>query len=78
LIVKSANASLKQTNFEDYVVKQLGKRFEKMTVSNEKDCIKFKQKIWIERQEWREINDILRVNGFNWLANGKDSWWIMI
>jgi hypothetical protein len=27
---------------------------------------------------WREINDILRVQGFNWVANGKDSSWIKI
>lgn len=59
-----------------YVINQLGKRFEKLTVINEKDCIKFKQKCWIEREVWREINDILRVNGFSWLSNGKDSCWI--
>jgi uncharacterized protein YecE (DUF72 family) len=69
-------ASLKETNFEGYVIKQLGKRFEKLTVVNEKDCIKFKQKCWIEKQEWREVNDILRINGFSWLSNGKDSCWI--
>jgi len=49
---------------------------EKLTIINEKDCIKFKQKAWIEREEWREINDILRINGFSWLSNGKDSCWI--
>jgi hypothetical protein len=27
---------------------------EKLKVINEKDCIKFKQKAWIEREEWRE------------------------
>jgi G3E family GTPase len=47
-----------------------------MTVVNQKDCIKFKQREWIEKEEWREINDILRVNGFNWLSNGEDSCWI--
>ncbi|MGI0015796.1 MAG: hypothetical protein ACREBU_20455 [Nitrososphaera sp.] len=76
LIVKSAVASQKDTNFECYVIDQLGKRFEKLTVVNEKDCIKFKQKVWIEREEWREINDILRINGFSWLSNGRDSCWI--
>lgn len=59
-----------------YVINQLDKRFEKLTVVNEKDCIKFKQKGWIEREEWREINDILRINGFAWLSNGKDSCWL--
>lgn len=57
LIVKSA--SQKENDFEGYVVSQLGKRFERLTVINEKDCIKFKQKAWIERQDWKEINDIL-------------------
>ena len=76
LIVKSATASQKETSPEMYVINQLGKRFEKLTVINEKDCIKFKQKSWIEKEEWREINDILRVNGFSWLSNGKDSCWI--
>lgn len=76
LIVKSATESQKDKNPEMYVINQLGKRFEKLTVTNEMDCIKFKQKAWIEREEWREINDILRVNGFSWLSNGKDSCWI--
>lgn len=76
LIVKSATASQKEKNPEMYVINQLGKRFEKLTVINEKDCIKFKQNGWIEREEWREINDILRVNGFSWLSNGRDSCWI--
>jgi hypothetical protein len=57
LIVKSAIA--KESNFEGYVINQLGKRFEKLTAINEKDCMKFKQKEWSETQEWREINDIL-------------------
>jgi hypothetical protein len=36
--------------------------------------------IWLllEREEWREINDILKVNGFGWLSNDKDSCWIKI
>jgi hypothetical protein len=78
LIVKSATASLKETNLEGYVIKQLGERFEKLTVVIEKDYIKFKQKYWIERQEWLEINDIPRVNGFSLLSNGKDSCWIRL
>jgi len=30
----------------------------------------------LDKKETREINDILRVQGFNWLANGRDSCWI--
>lgn len=54
---------------------QLGKRIEKVNITNEKDSIKVSPKTWIEKQVWREINDILRINGFNWLSNGKDSCW---
>jgi hypothetical protein len=48
LIVKSAIA--KDSNFEGYVINQLGKRFEKLTVINKKDCMKFKQKEWNVRR----------------------------
>lgn len=74
--IKDHFENTKEKNPEMYVINQLGKRFEKLTVINEKDCIKFKQKCWIEKEVWREVNDILRVNGFSWLSNGKDSCWI--
>jgi hypothetical protein len=35
-----------------------------------------KPKTWIDRSVWREINDILTINGFAWLENGKESEWI--
>jgi hypothetical protein len=31
---------------------------------------------WLDKQVWKEINDILRVHQFDWLSNGKDSCWI--
>jgi transposase-like protein len=55
---------------------QLGKRLEKVNIVNEKDCIRVIPKGWIEKQTWREINDILRLSGFSWLSNDKDSCWI--
>lgn len=69
LITKGAES---KTNFAI----QLGKRIEKVSISNEKDCIKVYCKGWVEKQTWREINDILRINGFAWLSNGKDSCWL--
>jgi len=27
---------------------------------------------------WREINGILFVSGFNWLENGKESQWVKL
>lgn len=47
-----------------------------MNIVNEKDCIKVYCKGWVEKQTWGEINDILRINDFAWLSNGKDSCWI--
>jgi hypothetical protein len=57
-------------------VKGLGIRMQKLLIINEKDCFKIKPKGWLDKKEWREVNDILRVQGFNWLANGKDSCWM--
>ena len=31
------------------------------------DCIKVTPKGWIDKQVWREINDILRLHEFSWL-----------
>jgi hypothetical protein len=52
LIVKSATEATKESNFELYVINQLGKRYEKLTIYNEKHSIKFKQMCCIENQEW--------------------------
>lgn len=57
---------------------QLGKRIEKVTIVNEKDSIKITCKGWMEKQTWREINDILKLSGFNWLSNGRDSCWLKL
>ena len=56
LITKGAEA---KRNF----AVQLGKRIEKVSISNEKDCIKVHCKRWVEKQTRREINDILWING---------------
>ncbi|MEP0824344.1 MAG: transposase, partial [Nitrososphaera sp.] len=61
---------------QEPVVKGLGIRINKVQIVNESDCIKVKPITWMEKKEWREIHDILRVQGFSWLANGKDSCWI--
>lgn len=63
---------------QEPIVKGLGVRANKVQVLNESDCIKVKPRTWLDKKDWREIHDILRVQGFNWLANGKDSCWIKI
>lgn len=61
---------------QEPIVKGLGIRVNKIQILYECDCIRVKQKEWLDLKSWREINDILRVQGFNWLTNGKDSCWI--
>jgi hypothetical protein len=47
-------------------------------ILNESDCIKIKPRTWLDKKDWREIHDILRAQGFNWLASGRNSCWIKI
>ena len=54
----------------------LGKRLYHVEIIDEENSIKVKTKRWLDKQIWREINDILSLNGFSWLSNGKDSLWI--
>jgi hypothetical protein len=54
----------------------LGIRISKLVILNQKDCIKIKPKEWLDLKVLHEIKAILRVWGFSWLANGKDSCWI--
>jgi putative transposase len=73
LIVKSAdNKAISDGKFAVH----LGFRVQYVEISNEKDSIKVKPKGWLDKQIWKEINDILRVHQFAWVSNGKDSCWI--
>ena len=58
------------------LVKGLGIRANKVQILNEKDSIKIKPKTWLDKKEWREINDIVRTQGYNWLSHGKESCWM--
>lgn len=69
---------IEQSAQEKNFAVQLGKRIEKVSIVNEKDSIKITCKGWMEKQTWREINDILKLSGFGWLSNGKDSCWIKL
>jgi G3E family GTPase len=77
LIDKSAEAR-DDTNREYNIEIQLGKRIEYVNIVREKDCTSVKPKAWIDKSVWREINDILAINGFAWLQSGKESEWIRI
>lgn len=75
LIVKSAEASVERKR-EHNIEYQLGKRLKYVSINREKDCITVKPDSWIPKSIWREINDILFINGFHWLENGRDSKWM--
>ncbi len=70
LIAKSA--AQKEITEGKFAV-HLGERVQHANIINEKDCIKVMLKVWLDKQVWKEINDILRVHQFAWLSNGKDS-----
>lgn len=73
LIAKSAEQKeIAEGKFAIHLVK----RVQYVEIVNEKDCVKVKPKGWMDKQLWKEINDILRVHQFAWLSNGKDSCWI--
>lgn len=76
-LIRQASIHAKETK-TDPLVKGLGVRINKIKIVNEKDCIKLTPREWLNLKMWREINDIVRIQGFNWLANGKDSCWIKI
>ena len=69
---------IKQAGTRINFVTNLGKRIEKVTIVNEKDSIKITTKCWIDKHIWREINDILRLHGFSWLSQEKDSCWLKL
>lgn len=60
------------------VIKGLGIRINKVQILNEDDSIRVILKGWQDLKVWREIHDILRVQGFIWRANGRESCWIKI
>lgn len=49
-----------QSRVEDSI-EGLGIRIYKVVVLSEKDCIKVKPKSWLDKKDWHEIHDILRV-----------------
>ena len=57
-------------------VTHLGKRVKLVSIVNEADSIKVIPKDWIDKKIWREINDILSLDGFTWMSDGRNSCWI--
>ncbi len=69
---------IKQSMTTPSFTSNLGKRISKVSIVNEGDSIKISPRAWIDKHIWREINDILRLHGFSWLSNGKNSCWMKL
>jgi hypothetical protein len=65
----------KENNAQSFVI-ELGLRVNKLQILRKDDCIEIKPNEWLDKKNWREINEVLVRNGFSWLSYGKDSCWI--
>jgi hypothetical protein len=66
-----------RTKMEPFIF-ELGSRANKVEILHKDDSIEIKPKGWLGKRTWREINEVLLRNGFQWLPSGKDSCWIKI
>jgi putative transposase len=76
-LMRQAAIVNQKTNLEPFVF-ELGVRVNKLVISRKDDSIEIKTKEFLDKKNWREINEILLRNGFKWLSLGKDSCWIKI
>jgi hypothetical protein len=65
----------KENNAQPFVI-ELGLRVNKLQILRTDDSIEIKSREWLDKKNWREINEILIRLGFSWLSYGKDSCWI--
>jgi len=68
-------AALQKTKTEPFIF-ELGIRVHKVEILHKDDSIEIRPKGWLDKKNWREINEILTKHGFSWFSNGKDSCWI--
>ena len=67
---------ISQSSRKKSFITQLGERVNLVSIVTETDSIWVIPKAWIEKRIWREINDILGLNGFVWVPNGRHGCWI--
>jgi putative transposase len=58
------------------IAQLLGFRVNKVKVTKHDGYVEIKPNGWLDKREWREINDILVKNGFEWKSCSIDSCWI--
>jgi hypothetical protein len=63
------------SNMEPFLF-ELGFKVHKLHIIRKDDSIEIKPKEWIDKKNWREINETLVKYEFKWLSYGKDSCWI--
>jgi hypothetical protein len=74
-LMRQAAISQNTSKVEPFIF-ELGVRANKLVISRKDDSIEIKTKEFLDKKNWREINEILLRNGFKWLSLGKDSCWI--
>jgi hypothetical protein len=58
---------------------ELGNTANKVEILRKDNSIEIKPKGWLGKRNWREINEVLLRNGFEWLSSGEgSSCWIKI
>jgi hypothetical protein len=55
---------------------ELGNIANKVEVLRKEDSIEIRPKGYLGKKNWREINETLLRNGFEWLSSGKHSCWV--
>jgi hypothetical protein len=66
----------KENTAQPFVI-ELGIRIYKLQILRKDDCIEIKPKEWLDKKNWREINEILVKHEFSLLSYSKDSCWLL-
>jgi hypothetical protein len=70
--------SINQNTKMEAFIFELGTRANKVEILRKDNSVEIKPRGWLDKKNWREINEVLLRNGFEWLSSGKDSCWIKI
>jgi endonuclease III len=48
---------------------ELGIRINKVQILRKDDSVEIKSKEWLDKKNWREINQVLLKHGFKWISS---------